>query len=1521
MGLAEQLPHSLQTRWHDTVFKLKKRHERTPGLLDFVTFVERAGEKAADIQSYGKSTARPGKAGSGPTAYSSTVVDHCPLCNEDGHGLHECEAFIEEKPDARHKTAMKLRLCFVCLVDGHMTRECPSKVKCTVTDCGRRHHTLLHGVDWQAFKRSGRKKKEGASKPEPDSTPYVGYHSKGDKVALPLLPVRISSKETGKSVNTFALLDSGSNVTLCQDGLLEALGVKGRKEVMRLTTLEKVDSLSDVRVASLSVSDLRGDCTLDLGSVRARSELHISHGNRVTEEEVERWPHLRELPLHHAESHEVTLLIGQDCPEALIPLSIVAGGKGEPYAIRTRLGWTVSGPVSSSSKPAPAVYFQQGSTDQLLDKVSKFWQVDSSGLYDQTNQTSVQDRGVLERWRASASHTDGHYTLPIPFRDLDPSLPDNRCMAERRLASLARKLRRHEGLRQQYVTGMEELIEKGYAEEIPQQEPARSDGRVWYLPHHPVVNPNKDKPRIVFDCAAEHGGTSLNNKVLQGPDLTNKLLGVLLRFRLHQVAIMADVEAMFHQVRVARADQDVLRFLWWPGGDLSKRPSSYRMTVHLFGGTWSPSCCTYALHRTVTDQGQQYSLEAQRTVLRNFYVDDCLKSVATEKEAVALVAELKGMVAHGGFNLTKWTSNSPAVLRQIPAADHSKKIKERALDAPLEDRALGVYWHVEADRLGFKAQIMDKPLTKRGVLSMLSSVYDPLGMAGPFVLRAKLIMQDLCREKMGWDDSIKPQHEQRWRQWTTELPEMTQLRVPRCIQPSRSQSRQFHHFADASQKAYGVVSYLRTVDMAGQVSSTLVMAKSRLAPIKELTVPRLELQAATLATRQDALLRRELGEELELDRSQYWTDSTIVLQYIRNRSARYHTFVANRVTEIQDRSDDKDWHHVPSAENPADDASRGVDPEALRLERWLEGPDFLKQTPDRWPRLLHLEELSPDNTEVKREKPVVFTASIATEESPLDKLIEGFSNWTRLLRAIACFLVLADIERGRAPLIRAVLPEHMKRAEEALIAHLQGRRYGKELKALRQNQRTATSSPLYRLGPRLKGRLIVVGGRLSRAPIAQAARSPVVVPPHEATRALIRYVHERTGHSGREYVLAELQQQYYIPGARSIVRKILNDCVVCRKRAAKPCSQLEADLPADRVCPGDPAFSSVGIDYFGPILVRRGRGREKKYGCLFTCLVTRAVHIEVADKLDVDSFLNCLHRFMARRGAPKLIRSDNGTNFVGAERELRREMENWDQERVQGELTEHRIRWLFNPPAASHMGGVWERQIRTVKRVLAGLTREQVLTHEMLVTLLVMAEGIVNNRPLTPVSDDPSDLEALTPNHLLIHRPSTTPPGLFGEQDLQSRRKWKQVQYLSDLFWRRWTKEYLPLLRQRTKWHEPQRNVGVGDMVLVLERQLPRSEWPVGRVCAVYEGTDGFVRSAKVRTVKTEMIRPIVKLCLLEESPAKTGLSEPNIGCEGTTEVSKDKNMVSPPPPRSDEIAGEADDRPRAGSIIDESDS
>lgn len=308
---------------------------------------------------------------------------------------------------------------------------------------------------------------------------------------------------------------------------------------------------------------------------------------------------------------------------------------------------------------------------------------------------------------------------------------------------------------------------------------------MWYLPHHSVQNVNKpDKVRIVFDCSAKFNGTSLNENVFQGPDLMNKLVGVLLRFREEPVAFMADVEAMFHQVRVPAEDRDCMRFLWWQDDDLKREPKDYRMTVHLFGGVWSPSCCNYALKRTAEERESIYGKDVTQTVLKNFYVDDCLKSVATEDMAVNLVRSLQSMLRQGGFHLTKWVSNSTAVLAVVPTCDRSTKASVDLQHEDVEtERALGVRWEVNSDQFGFSVVRKDKPLTRRGILSIVNSVYGPLGLASPFILPAKRIIQELCRKGIGWDDQLPSEELEAWQAWRRDQHKLEELKISRCIRP------------------------------------------------------------------------------------------------------------------------------------------------------------------------------------------------------------------------------------------------------------------------------------------------------------------------------------------------------------------------------------------------------------------------------------------------------------------------------------------------------------------------------------------------------------------------------------------------------------------------------------------------------------------------------------------------------------------------------------------------------------------
>ena len=357
-----------------------------------------------------------------------------------------------------------------------------------------------------------------------------------------------------------------------------------------------------------------------------------------------------------------------------------------------------------------------------------------TNLEDDNLDLSQEDKKFLKIMKEQSIKSDGHYELPLPFRNPNVYMPNNREQAIKRARWTKRRLQKDLKFHNDYVKFMNEIIAKGYARKV--EENCDIPGKQWYIPHHRVYHPKKpEKIRVVFDCSTQYEGTSLNKELLQGPDLTNQLVGVLLRFRKELIAFTGDIEAMFYQVRVPENQRSYLRFLWWPEGNLEMEPIDYEMCVHLFGGISSPSCSNYALRRTADDSEDEFGSEAAMILKRNFYVDDMLKSKECSTSSIALISNIRKMCASGGFNLMKFSSNDKEVLESIPQEERSREVKkcDLAVDNLPAERALGVCWCVENDSLGFRIELKDKPFTRRGILSFISSVYDPLGLAAPYL--------------------------------------------------------------------------------------------------------------------------------------------------------------------------------------------------------------------------------------------------------------------------------------------------------------------------------------------------------------------------------------------------------------------------------------------------------------------------------------------------------------------------------------------------------------------------------------------------------------------------------------------------------------------------------------------------------------------------------------------------------------------------------------------------------------------
>jgi len=1194
---------------------------------------------------------------------------------------------------------------------------------------------------------------------------------------------------------------------------------------------------------------------------------------------------------------DIGLLLGNNVTDVCAPLEVRVGPLGSPHLTRSLLGWIPWNVLREGSHSCVAVVNRADVTAiEMLHELKELNQTYQRSvnmefpelLTNDKREHSVEDKLFLQKISSSQKVVDGHYQLQLPFREQHPSLPDNRFLALKRLESLKKKLIHNPEFQEDYNLFMQTLIDRRFAEKVPESELDRSDGKTWYLPHHGVYHMTKKKIRVVFDCSSRYQGISLNDTLLQGPDLTNHLIAVLLRFRQEIYAITADIEKMFYQIHVAPEDRDCLRYFWWPQGNLAEEPHVYRMAVHLFGATSSPACSNYALKQTIQDHKGEFDDIVIESALNNFYVDDYLCSVSSEDQAIDLIKDMTALCARRGFHLTKWIANSRYVMESVPTLERAEGVKNLDFDSLPVDRALGVMWNVNDDTLGFTIKTKICTPTKRNVLSVIGSVYDPLGIASPFILPARILLQELCRNRADWDEKLSGSDLETWIKWINNLPLLESIQIPRCVMPKftefgSTKKIELHHFADACDKGYGSVSYLRIISNNGDVHCSLLFAKSRVSPLKKITTPRLELTAATLAVKLNRILLSEL--QIQIHAIYFWTDSMAVMRYVANQSTRFQTFVANRLAIIHEGSDVKQWKFIDGRNNPADIASRGISiTDVEKTDIWLSGPKFLRVPDDTWSD-------SPDeNWEIPIEDPEVKKAMTNTgvyiEPHFLENLMAKFSNLIKLMRTVGWILFYIKCLKSRVlqkttlsePLnlsaerklaSQHLLPIHiLQEADTVLIKHIQKQHYQKELTCLENNQLVARASHIYKLDPFLKDGIIRVGGRLSRSSMQYNAKHQILLPGESPFSKLVLHdLHSSTGHQGKNAVIAELRQIYWIPRATAIIKTIISKCVTCRRYHGHPLTQKMAELPEDRVTADKPPFSNIGMDYFGPIEVKRGRSLVKRYGVIFTCSTSRAIHLEIASSLTTDSCINAIRRFIARRGPVDIICSDNGTNLVGAEAELRREIQNWNQSNIGRTLEQLNIQWIFNPPSASHHGGFWERMIRSVRKILYCLLRDQsaTLDDESLNTVACEIEYILNNRPITMPSEDFSELEALTPNHIILMKnPKGLPPGIFSDSDSYVRRRWRQIQYLANVFWVRWQREYIPLLQKRQKWLKPKKNVSIGDVVLVMDN-LPRNSWMLGRVTDVHCDRHGLVRVVTVQTKTSSLQRPVNKLCLLLE--------------------------------------------------------
>ncbi|XP_064470080.1 uncharacterized protein LOC135384826 [Ornithodoros turicata] len=766
------------------------------------------------------------------------------------------------------------------------------------------------------------------------------------------------------------------------------------------------------------------------------------------------------------------------------------------------------------------------STEELVDPIFE------TSKHDSMLALSIEDKRFLEIMnKGFAKGEDNSRIAPLPFRTRRCELPDNREQALNRFSSLCRTLQKKPEMKGHFLKFMSNIFKDGHAELAPQRD---EGNECWYLPIFGVYHPKKPgQIRVVFDSSAKCQGVSLNDVLLTGPNLTNSLLGVLLRFRKEPFAITADIQQMFYCFIVREEDRDYLRFFWFHDNDPNQEIAEYRMRVHVFGNSPSPAVATYGLRRTALEGETEYGNDARRFVERDFYVDDGLKSLPTEKEAIELLRRTKAMLATANLRLHKIVSNSVAVMEAFPSDEYAPDLKDLVLgtDTPPSQRSLGLSWNIKKDTFAFPVSPNDKPHTKRGLLSTVNSLYDPLGFAAPVTIHGRLLLRELSSLTDDWDAGLPPSSE--WEIWRNSLPALKEIQIPRTYTSSTLSNgcrKELCVFSDASTKAIAAVAYLKLTDAQGKNHIGFILGKAKLAQKREQTIPRLELCGAVLAVELADIVLGEL--DVDFDAVSYYTDSKVVLGYIYNESRRFYVYVANRVERIRRSSKPEQWNYVPSEHNPADIATRMVPADRLAKTAWLTGPEFLSRTNVASAGKEHqgFALMSPEADAEIRPVVTSLTTNVSTRTQLGAHRFEHFSRWTRLVKAIGSLQHIARCFHSSDDDVSASCNhwhlcsrlrtnEELSAAEKFVFKTVQSESFSKEIYCIEKKQDLPKNSPLRSLNPYIdEDGLLRIGGRLSNSTLDQNQRHPIIIPGrHHIGTLLTRHHHESVAHQGRHF--------------------------------------------------------------------------------------------------------------------------------------------------------------------------------------------------------------------------------------------------------------------------------------------------------------------------------------------------------------------------------------------------------------------
>jgi len=1206
-----------------------------------------------------------------------------------------------------------------------------------------------------------------------------------------------------------------------------------------------------------------------------------SHEKPPAKMDLSAYEYMDNIDFHDVDA-EIEMLLCVGHIDSWQGFDFVRGGPKEPIAVDTAFGWTIQGVTGKGASNSASINLFSADNNSLKELLEGSFCSDFIYSRQEGKDLSKESKFALKqmddtfRW----SPEDDRYIVGLPFKIEREEVVkllnsrDSKGTAERRSWSLKRSMLKDPDKFEKGFKEVEKFLTEGKAKDVTAEDDRAQKEQnlpLWYLPSHMVFQ--KNKWRFCHDGRSETDGICLNDLLVNDLNLMNPLIDTVNNLRSYLYAFSTDISGFFHNVLVDERDRQCFRFYWY----WDRAMTLLRMLIFLafiFGSSCSPTVTCYTMRRHSERMADKYSKIVCEIMRRFIYVDDLSGGSNTKQGCKQIADELEQAMKEGGFALSKWKFSHASI-------DPSRETEDRNK----EQKVLGIAWDMEKDTLSVaidEEKFKVPAQTTRDLVKLQASLFDPLGLIAPNIMIGRSWTQKSMHGNWGWDRKLEPSVKEGFNLWASSLPNLRQLHIPRAWDSEKTVDglEELHIFADAAKTGYGVVAYRRVIAKDGSIRVVFLLGKSHVTPkdasrtAHHNSVPRLELTAAVKATEAMETIQKSLRKRME--NVTLWSDSECVITWINNRSKPTDIFVSNRISKIDRVSVPSMWKYVSGKKNPADHCSKGIT--AKESRKWKEyhfGPSWLSLPREKWPKM-KMEE--PEEALINATR-VSEKELDLTEEEEMQAwwttVASRVSGWRRKINLIGAIRRFAEIWKTKA--LKRASRERTKQIQEIhqskwqafdgneklLLKAIQIRAFtGERREIVKQKimkpddhkELRDRHSQLYPHNPFIdEDGILRIGSRIMMAPIAIDAKCPVLLPQAEENiKHLIRMIHFENKHAGIKFVLSESRQKVWILKGLSEVSKIVKACTVCQIMFKPPCRQKMAPLPAPRLETTAP-FQTTGIDCAGPFLVKlNGRADHKVYVLVMTCFQSRAVHLETLFKLDADAAINAIIRFKARRPALRTIYSDNASNFQKADKWLQKEIAKVN-EKLPQELNKQGISWTFIPPYSPNYGGTWERVVGLMKRHLKTALIGDKLHYETFTTIVTEIEGILNKRPLTSISTDSRDFDALTPNHLLAPASMLFPAATIDAEKTTdaetNRRSWKRALNRVNQFWEIFKKDFFSLMHGRSKWRNSAVNLKVDDIVILVDDTIDRNRWKLAKVI---ETLGGSTHTRRVRLKKTD---------------------------------------------------------------------